>query len=392
MPSHNRYDVLNQILEVLHRDGRVSVETLGIGHSTAFRYIKELNERFNLKICMNNGNLTAVNEVRIEKIQPLRTEPIGKGLFTKYLLLKMIDDFGPIGRSDLNIRVQQKHGEMSLREMDVHIRELIHKETIVKNAVGKEIFYCIESLMKPQLSANEKEHLQDYLKNHKGKFPYTGTINRAALRFGLNPSLIMAEDSTTGDDTTSTQVWDKLEDCCRMRQAARVYFDTGKHLCILPLYWMYHSRNQSWYLKYLLNKKNAKKIHALRLLHIREVAHEVITRPDLKTLDCLIGEEKAMEIQAFSASIESGIEWIIAFEDELSIVKRAKSRLGSNVGWTDHGGYQSYKGIVYGKEDLMAWLRGFGSSALIVEPKQFRAEMLDSTMRVLEKYEVGGLK
>ncbi|WP_238883902.1 WYL domain-containing protein [Clostridium sp. YIM B02551] len=106
---------------------------------------------------------------------------------------------------------------------------------------------------------------------------------------------------------------------------------------------------------------------------------------------------EGFDIEQYLANIwgmEQGesIKVKIKFMKEANVIYRVKRDLEYrlNKKLTEYDGYFIYEDIIIGVNSFKSWLRSFGSSVIVLEPKELREEMIESAKRSFEYY-AGGM-
>lgn len=117
-----------------------------------------------------------------------------------------------------------------------------------------------------------------------------------------------------------------------------------------------------------------------RILHIKETKNSFMPIEDFnleKYLQNIWGMEQGEEVRVK-----------IKFLKEANVEYKVKRDLECRVNkiLTEREDYLIYEDTVVGINSFKSWLRSFGSSAIVLEPKKLRDEIIESAKRCLEYY------
>lgn len=158
------------------------------------------------------------------------------------------------------------------------------------------------------------------------------------------------------------------------------YGEKGEQVTINPLGVVFHSEENNWY---LICENSDGSIHPYEIGKLANMSLG-------KAFRYPVGFDMRVYLKSyFGMEIEKGEYVEAVFKDEASVIEKATRRLegkGEFIPMPD--GSMKFKGCLVGMEDFKRWMLGFGSSAIVKEPKWLREEIIQEYKEICLMYKV----
>jgi hypothetical protein len=383
-------------------DKDILLKALNISDITLRRYIN---------ILKNQGYEIASKKGKVDLVSignEIENYVLTKRTYTSMRIIAFIVDSSPCKRKNLlqhfTVDGEKDKHIMSVRNLDIHINELVEKKFIKKTTEKNKIIYeCGRGIFDiTNYQSNEYAYLIHYIRMKKNYSPLKDTIDKILYKFENLLSISSKISRSIEEDIVFFEKYLVLMDLnyfcecskstlqsfinqCRRNETVLITLKNGDSFCVVPLTLVFYWRNSTWYLAALKDTK----VSLYRLDKIKDCQTVGVVSEG----ECgkLIEEREVFKKRvqmAFGISFDMEIYVEVLFIDHFNVVEKAKEALSFSGGqfetYKDIG--VIFKGNISGAMDFLTWIRQFGSSAVILSPVWFSKKHEDSAIRTIRKY------
>lgn len=408
----NKQERINKLIYLLKQNKSIQkdklCEELSISKVTLMRYVSHLNNQgYKIKSSKNMYNLIKDSSVTEEPI-------FSKGTYVSLKVLMYIYNNSPCSRQKIvnffcNKGYYNDVHKMSVRNLDIHLHKLMDLNYIEKQSNNNSVKYKISQkmLIIKELSFEECVTILEYLKLSRSLLPFKDIIDtiylklNAALTNYIDNFLKRVDDINIVNNFISInfqkdfrineeQMIYNLISYCRVGVQLEVKLTNNVKMKINPINIVYNWENNTWYLTY--RKRRAKKgFELLKVKKIKEVC--ILSTQQETNSEEFISIKQNAERQvarSFGMSLDKATRVEIMFLNHFNVVEKVENILHDTNGIIKklNDGSLYFSGEIEGIVDFLAWLRRFGSSAIILSPAWMRKQHIQTAYKVLENYEV----
>lgn len=281
-------------------------------------------------------------------------------------------------------------GETGEKTVERMLKDLVVKGLVTRQ--GYEYRLNPTGILPPlQLNEREKQIFYEALKLTKALSPLPGII--PALEAKLNVSLpqdeemetVFVQGRTPSHNMRRIHICNALEQAARDHRVIRILYrrereDAAREIELHPLGIVYYWVLDKWYLT--AESKNGIRTYVIdQILHLdlEEEYFERKTDFDLKAY-----YESSWGIYRCSAPTKVKVRFYRKYATLQRVREELKDREHCSIEEDEDGLILTED--VDGIEEIAVWLRGFGSSAEVLEPPELRDKMRGEWARMLELY------
>jgi len=381
MPSNkNVYEQLMLFSEALQKNDWVDWTQFGWSEATLYRYMSELTQRYGYQCKRKGVKIHLVFKENQIHPQLKEIQPMTKFIVRTFFLLEVIGEKKEFSRRVLAKHVRGQVGKISDREIDKWCKRLLEEGYIEKRRQGRQIIYSRIENNRPSRKAWEEianilEMNKEYLPNQEDIFKILHKFNVARL------------PQETPSATTIVKMITLIKEAIRMKMALVLQTKKGNQLKIVPLYLYYHIDSRQWDLKFVNNRAKVNAVHNLRIKEELIYIESQQRRMPQKKVDALYAVARNQDKRAFNKTYEKPIQVCILFEKTNYVLEKVKQKLANHGTLVEYNqSYSKFTGDIYGSGEFFKWVRGFGSSAVILQPIKERKKALESLEKILAYY------
>lgn len=405
----NRLKRIGQLADLLKlHDGEMPVEEvcskLDVTPFTLKRYIKSITSS-EFEVILKNGC------IKVLKYGALRNlEVFSKTDYVMYRILFFIYNNNPCPRARIREHLCEGDEDTSItvRYLDMHISKLIVNGYIEKCHCSGKLGYKIAGRILPvdSLPFEVAIGIFNFLNVYRNSLPFQDKIETILDKLGgamanyvrtsseaLESVKIAYEvfpDSfiRNVDDTALDELAVKLESFCKSCSTVRVRMRSGFVMRVVPFFVLYNWTAGNWYL--ICRTTHQKDGYdMLRLDHMESA--EWVGHNERMSEDRFISEREAVRKEleeTYASGLEEAIEVRVVFQSGFyrkDTLLPLLSSLHGNVRELPEGSLY-FCGRIARESDFLAWLRRFGSGAVILSPDGLRRVHYAGAIRTCNQY------
>jgi biotin operon repressor len=407
----NRLERMKLMVDKIQENGSFMSQSelcakLDISRITLRRYIDSL-KAWGFEVESKKGH------VRILKAGTLSDHTIfSKSSYISFKILMYIYNNAPCSRARLKDFFcgpwkEPIDSKMTVRNLDIYIKNLVELGYIEKYFVNNGLFYRTAQgvIQTDLLSFESLINLYIYLNINKNVLPFKDEVDDIREKIGsvlinhIRRSRDAFEDLKlayevfpncvgTSSSTRVEAMAEKLEKYCHNADILEIIMESGSRLRVYPFFVVFNSNADCWYLACKLSPRDENneliKLDNIKLVKPTGEKHNIA----IEQIDREKNEAYRQLQESFSINIEEPTLVEVVFKGGEEAVNAARQRLLNEEGTivTLEDGELYFNGRIHGRSDFFAWLRRFGSNAVILGPEELIKSHMHSVKRALEAY------
>lgn len=389
---------LDRILELFKKSKSIALETLMKEFNVTDRTIKsdisKLRQR-GINIDVKDGIYSYSQQENFSRVNSIEKKDIRNSIILQ-TISENRESLNRLQLIDMVLKKVVSSDSLSYKTLERAINALEDNHIIHTNKNGK---YDL-SLDTEVIYSIPKEDIYKfcYYQNIYGKdFPFNKTLKSVSRKFDTiinqgNPSEDDFEDDrfiTLGrsfnDDEIIINIIKKLEVNNYAKNSLELKYITNRnyimtvHIDVVAL--LYNWDKDKTYIAGLTSKGltliDVKKVQSIKALNFENMYF--MDKPTLERLEIM-----------FSAAVDGPYKIKVRFQNIYNIKEKIEKlkQIRKTASISENEGFFIYEDIIYGLYDFASFLRRFGRSCEVLEPKELRNIMRETYKKILESYEV----